>query len=212
MGEKKPLINIEVPPASSSDRVEHKSVSTENMPEVPERYYENKLVLLPVNAHTQHFYWDIGDEQLEGEVRNHVTQLVVRLYYVSQGRRFEVESVYSSSAHGNYYAYHTPDTKEMEAVLFAQSKAGEKEVAVSNRISTPSSGMHSSPWEIWMTKNGKTQKLESRPSDLETPDALTNPSSLDLVLRAEKLRARLGDMNPSDFLSSVDSSPPRKKS
>ncbi|MDR0746662.1 MAG: DUF4912 domain-containing protein [Helicobacteraceae bacterium] len=211
MGEKKPLIDIETPPASSSDRFEQKSVSTENMPEVPECYHEDKLVLLPVNAHTQHFYWDIGDERLESEVRNHVTQLVVRLYYISQGKRFEVESVYSSSAHGNYYAYHTLDTKEMEAVLFAQNKAGEREIAVSNRISTPSSGMHSSPWEIWMTKDGKTQKLESRPSDIETPDALTNPSSLDLVLRAQKLRARLGDMNPSDLLSSIDSSP-RKKS
>lgn len=161
---------------------------------------------MPVNAHTQHFYWEIADEGLRESLANRALKLEVRLFYVDQDRRREIETVSVGASKGNYYAYHTPNLQQMEAALYAIDENGAREILVSNRITGPSSGMHGSPWEIWMTKNGKEQKLESRPSDtMPTPEALTNPSSLDLVLRAEQLRGRVGDMglnNPSsDFAS-----------
>ncbi|MDR2152398.1 MAG: DUF4912 domain-containing protein [Helicobacteraceae bacterium] len=171
-----------------------------------DRYYENRLVLLPVNAGTQHFYWEIGDETLERKIatREKDARLVIRLYYLTGDRAQEVESVYSHAPTGNYYAYHTPNATPMEARMFVSDESGEREIAISNRISTPSSGMHSSPWEIWMTKNGERQKLESRPSELESQGAIANLSSLDIVVREERLKARIGDMAnmPSSNLSS----------
>lgn len=202
MTEINPLIKDASPdnPSSGDQATDQAKAAPQSNIAIPDKYADNKLVLLPINAHTQHFYWDIGDEPLERQITNREVRLIVRLYYVNGGRRQEVESVHSTAARGNYYAYHTPNMQEMEAALFIQDGKGEREFLVSNRITTPSSGMHASPWEIWMTKNGKTHRLESRPSDLESaPEALTNPSSLDLIIRAESLRARLGDMaqNPS---------------
>ncbi|MDR0664971.1 MAG: DUF4912 domain-containing protein [Helicobacteraceae bacterium] len=191
-------ITVVAPEAKSGDIV------------IADRYYENKLVLLPVNAGTQHFYWEIGDELLERKIVNREdgAQLIIRLYYIVGDRKQEVESVYSHSPSGNYYAYHTPNTLEMEAQMFVSDKNGERELMISNRISTPSSGMHSSPWEIWMTKNGAKQKLESRPSELEAQGALANLSSLDIVVKEEKLKARIGDMSlnlPSSSLGESSS-------
>ncbi|MDR1912125.1 MAG: DUF4912 domain-containing protein [Helicobacteraceae bacterium] len=183
--------------------------------DIAERYDENKFVLLPVNNATQHFYWEIADETLERKIVNREKDicLIFRLYYIVNGRRQEVESVYSHSPKGNYYAYHTPNMLEMEAEMFVADADGEYKLLTSNRITTPSNGTHSSPWEIWMTKDGTRQKLESRESDT-APDALTNPSSLDIVVREERLKARIGDMamnlpsslNSSETLSSWRSS------
>ncbi|MDR1451854.1 MAG: DUF4912 domain-containing protein [Helicobacteraceae bacterium] len=170
---------------------------------IADRYYENRLVLLPVNSETQHFYWEIADEVLERKIatRENNANLIIRLYYIVNDRRQEVESVYVRVPKGNYYAYHAPNTLEMEAEMYVSDENGERKILTSNRISTPSSGMHSSPWEIWMTKNGDRQKLESRASEFEAPDALVNPSSLDIVVREERLKARIGDMSLNPFSS-----------
>ncbi|MDR3347526.1 MAG: DUF4912 domain-containing protein [Helicobacteraceae bacterium] len=210
MTEDSPLIKTDVQTASSGQSITENPNApsvVSGVAEIPDSYGENKLILLPVNAHTQHFYWEIGDETLERLIANHEAKLIVRLYIITGGKRMEVESVYSGAPKGNYYAYHTLDMQEMEAVMFVQNDSGETQLLISNRITTPSSSLHTSPWEIWMTKNGKSQKLESRPSDLESAnDALTNPSSLDLVVRAEKLRARMGDMALDNPSSSAPSS------
>ncbi|MGE4296072.1 MAG: DUF4912 domain-containing protein [Campylobacterales bacterium] len=200
-------------PTPSSDMRADATLATEaaaprtGNDQIPETYGQNRLVLLPVNAHTQHFYWEIGDEALLDALSRSRLKLEIRLYYVTQDQRREIETVGVGSARGNYYTYHTPNLQQMEAVLYGTDETGATQVLLtSNRITGPSSGMHSSPWEIWMTKKGKEHKLESKPAgDMPAPEALTSPSSLDLVLRAEQLRARLGDMgagNPSsDFAS-----------
>ncbi|MDR2638952.1 MAG: DUF4912 domain-containing protein [Helicobacteraceae bacterium] len=212
-----PLIKLESSsPSSGGDKPAIAPEINQNDITIADRYYENKLVLLPVNAKTQHFYWEIGDEPLERRIvtRENNARLIIRLYYIVGDRKQEVESVYSNAPKGNYYAYHSPDTLDMEAELFVSDDGGERKILTSNRISTPSSGMHSSPWEIWMTKNGKSQKLESRPSEFDAQGTLANLSSLDIVVREEKLKARVGDMafnlpsslNPSSLNPSSDAS------
>lgn len=182
-------------------------LSAQSSVPIPEGYSQNRLVLLPVNAHTQHFYWEIADDAIAQRLLRQEIRLEVQLYIFSQENRRLVESIAVYGARGNYYAYHTPNLQQMEAELYLLDAEGKREpLLTSNRITGPSSGMHASPWEIWMTKKGKEQKLESRPSDTTpAPEALVNPSSLDLVLRAEQIRARMGDMalgNPSsDFAS-----------
>ncbi|MDR2905941.1 MAG: DUF4912 domain-containing protein [Helicobacteraceae bacterium] len=206
-----PLVKIPSPSVGSSD-LSSTALATDIMEamsrpdhsganiSLPDEYDDNKLVLLPVNAHTQHFYWEISNDEIERRIAHRECTVIIRLYYIVQGKRQEVESIYSTVAKGNYYSYHTPNTQEMEAALFVTDKDGERLILTSNRISTPSSGMHSSAWEIWMTKNGKQQKLESRQAEM-TPQELTSPSSLDLVLQAERLKARVGDMFGSNLSS-----------
>lgn len=206
-----PLIQGAGPSPSSDTVAATQTLGAESAPlnaeaQIPENYPQNRLVLLPVNAHTQHFYWELSDEALLIRLSNREAALEVKLYYIDPDRRREIERISLNAPRGNYYTYHTPNLQQMEAALYVVDETGAQELLVSNRITGPSSGMHASPWEIWMTKKGSAQKLESRPSDLvPTPDALVNPSSLDLVLRAEELRARMGDMgltNPSsDFAS-----------
>lgn len=203
MSEKNPLISgIEQTSSSlSSDLITEKTTA-----HLPEEYSDDKLVLLPVNAHTQHFYWSVIDRELQIKLINRFAKFEVRLYLIDGAKRVFLESVEIQNAKGNQYTYATPNLKKMQAVLVMIENGVEKEILFSNIITAPSSGFHASPWEIWMNKSGHQSSLSSRASiDLPSEELLTTNSSLEMAIRKENLKARMGnfDLNApsSDFAS-----------
>lgn len=205
MNEKNPLIGSAEESLSSLETQQPTAKSTPTI-DLPNDYGSNKLVLLPVNAHAQHFYWEIACRDLQAKMINRFAKFEVRLYILDGNKRALEDTIEILNARGNHYTYSTPNLKKVQAVLVMIDKKGEKEILFSNVITAPSSGFHASPWEIWMTKNGEQQTYESKQSiDQPSGELVTSPSSLDLVIKDENIRARMGDFAlgapSSDFAS-----------
>ena len=209
-----PLIPITADQNPSSDTSgSTQSLSTEAAwqngqdPSLPEGYDQSRLVLLPVNAQTQHLYWEISRDFLIEKAHNSDVELLIKIYLLEPSRR-ELETIPVQHLRGSTYTYHKLNLQKIEAVLIARCGEVEIELLASKTITTPSSSVHPSPWEIWITKGQEGSTTHSKKSvDAPTPEALTSPSSLDQVLTHEQLQMRLGKLglnNPSSDHGSLD--------
>lgn len=204
MSEKNPLIKGVEESVSSS--LQSEPIIEQKEVELPDDYECDKLVLLPVNAHTQHFYWSINQRDLQIKLINRFAKFEVRVYVFNGERRDLIDTVEIQPSKGSYYIYSTPNLRKMQVVMVMIENDTEKEILQSNIITAPSAGFHATPWEIWMNKHGDQSSLSSRPSiDTGNEELLTAPSSLEMAIREENLRAKMGGFdlsNPSsDFAS-----------
>lgn len=174
---------------------------------LPESYEENRLVLLPVNTQTQHLYWELTHDYLKTKTGHRHSNFSLRLYLLEPVKK-EIESLDLIQMRGSTYTYHKLNFQKLQATLVAHVNDQEVVLLESTIVTTPSGTIHTSPWEIWITKGQEGITTHPKKSvDAPTPEALTSPSSLDHVLNEEQLQMRLSKLgldNPSSDHGSLD--------
>lgn len=154
---------------------------------IPERYYINTLVLLPVNPDTLFLYWEVCDDFVFSKYSGEYDGFMVKIMEKHQGGIREEMSFKVYEQSGRYYVNkHLPSRTVFASIGIVDSMGRFIELMSSNRVKTPSDTT-SIGEEVWMEKSGEWSEI-IRASLSSEYDHL---SSIALVKEYESARKHL---------------------
>lgn len=119
---------------------------------IPERYYTNKLVILPVNVSTNFIYWEITEEYIRSKYSDKYEYFMLKVMEEGQDGTSEITHISVNGEVGSCYVHHYTPNKTMFAVLGIVDKEGRFiELLQSNRVVTPGDTVNYQD-EVWMSK------------------------------------------------------------
>lgn len=120
--------------------------------QIPERYYNNKLVILPVNVSTNFIYWEITTDHIKSHYDGEYDYFMIRVIEQKEEGEKEITHFSVSGDLGRYYINHYTPNKNMYASMGVMGKDGKfVELLRSNVVSTPSDTVNYQN-EVWMSK------------------------------------------------------------
>ncbi len=173
--------------------------------DIPEKYGDNRVVILPVNVRTEFIYWELSDEYVrsiyDGEIQNYT----IRVYEAGSETSKELTRFSVRGNLGRYYLSYYAPNRSIFGVLGVIDKNGNFiEILKSNRVTTPGDTISSEQDEVWMSKVSDWMEVIhaslERIGDKEGSAALIRER--ELLKRHKKLRV---DMD-TDILPNVMSS------
>lgn len=182
---------------------ETKEYQTESIYDVPERYYINTLVILPVNVNTSFIYWEVNDNYIKSIYDGEFSNFVIKMFEKAGNSEHELISFIINGYIGKYYINYYAPNKAMFAVLGIFDKNGNFiPILKSNMIVTPNDAINVGD-ELWMSK--MSDWIELIHASLEKLNIKSSASILkEMEMLRKKERLRI-DIDTSELTSNISS-------
>ncbi len=123
---------------------------------IPDRYYVNALIVLPVNPSLIYFYWDMDIDTEERISRVGFESLVLVVYVVKGGDRVKISEIRIAAPEGCYYLKRYLAGEMITAQLGVEEGGEIIPVCYGNIISVPRDTFSKEEAEmIWMKRLGE---------------------------------------------------------
>lgn len=177
----------------------------ESVFEIPSRYYENRLVILPVNSRVEFIYWELNSDYVKSIYDGEISNYTIVVYEQNSGESKEIVHFSVVGDIGRYYLKHYIPNRDIFASIGVVDKDGNFiEILKSNIINTPSDSVDNSQDEMWMSKVKDWMELIEasleKISDKEGSAALIREK--ELLKRYQKLRFEIDSKEFKDIGSS----------
>lgn len=171
---------------------------------IPERYYINTLVLLPINPSTLFLYWEVCDDFILSKYSGEYDGFMIKIMEEYQGNTKEEISFRVYEQSGRYYVNRHFPSKTLYAIMGIIDSMGKfVELMVSNRIKTPSDTTSIGD-EVWMEKSGEWSEIirASLSGEYDHLGSVALVRELESARKYLKLRSELSVKNLTTIPSS----------
>jgi len=172
--------------------------------DIPERYYENRLVILPVNVRTEFIYWELNEDYVKSMYDGVISNYTIRLFEYQEGGERELTRFSVSGNIGRYYLNYYAPNRNIYVSMGIVGKDGKFiELLRSNRVTTPADTISSEQDEVWLSKVSDWMEVIhaslERISDKSGSAALLK--EMELLRRHQKMKVEI-DTNVLESLTS----------
>ncbi len=181
---------------------ELKEFKKEDTYEIPDRYFINNIVLLPVNSETGYFYWEVTLDFVAGKCDREIENFVVRVYEIDSATALGQYDIYGQKG-GYYFSTHSAN-KNIFALLGVFDEKGEFiEILRSNTVKMPSDFIIESDETMWADKlEDWTEILNASLEKIEIGSSENMIKEIESIKRYHKLRVDLSGRVGASSLSS----------
>ncbi len=126
--------------------------------EIPQRYYENKIVLLPVNKTKYFFYWEFTPEF----IKNNIVEIKDIFFHILDENHNLLESVGCPNEWGQYFFEIKSDVKHLEIIARYKHGVQLKHLLGSNKVKVFNGEIIIPQKDVWINKQrGFTEVIRS---------------------------------------------------
>ena len=125
---------------------------------IPQRYYENKIVLLPVNKTKYFFYWEFSPEF----IKNNKAAIEDIFFHIVDEKHNLLESIQCQGELGQYFFEIKSDVKLLEIIARYKHGVQLKHLLASNKATVFNSEIKIPQSDVWINKQkGFTEVIRS---------------------------------------------------
>lgn len=125
---------------------------------IPERYNENKLVLLPVNKTRYYFYWEFTEDF----IKENIVDLKELFFHILDEEHNLLEVVDCTSQYGQYFFELKKEAKSLQIVARYKHGVQLKHLLDSNKVNTFNTKIKMDKNDVWVNKHkGFTEVIRS---------------------------------------------------